>query len=54
MFFKGSELSDIYPQIRIKNQIGTAIPIKVGITAAKMKIKVAFFLIGSLSSSDNS
>ena len=41
----------IHPQI---NQIGTAIPIKVGNTAAKMKIIEAFLLIGASSSSVNS
>tara|TARA_B100000925_G_scaffold288276_1_gene268963 strand:- start:408 stop:695 length:288 start_codon:yes stop_codon:yes gene_type:complete len=40
-----------YPQI---NQIGTAIPIKVGTTAAKKKILEAFLLIGASSSLVNS
>ena len=42
---------EIYPQI---NQIETAIPIKVGTTAAKIKIMPAFLLMGASSSSVNS
>tara|TARA_B100000768_G_C11100435_1_gene298843 strand:+ start:260 stop:445 length:186 start_codon:yes stop_codon:yes gene_type:complete len=42
---------DIYAQI---NQTETAIPIKVGTTAAKIKIMAAFLLTGVSSSSVNS
>tara|TARA_B100001741_G_scaffold34972_2_gene24981 strand:+ start:14752 stop:14910 length:159 start_codon:yes stop_codon:yes gene_type:complete len=41
----------IHPQI---NQIETPIPIKVGTTAAKIKIMPAFLLMGASSSSVNS
>ena len=45
------QLKGIYPQI---NQTETAIPIKVGTTAAKMKIMAALLLMGASSSSVNS